>query len=537
MLQNSIRTAKTLVPAALLMGSLLSTTAHAELQSASVALPNQNTLIVVSANPDDAPILSRLPFRHLSADDLMRSGLRKGALSLENQVAMAAGVYADASLLSADSTKDHPIFNAAMDAGVPVILTRVGEGFAVGDIAGLGVTATDTEVIVVQSVADHQAIVHKVGSEMGIIEGDLETLKGNAETGERTLEVTRNSAPMTQVTLADPAVSADEITGYLFDHNSLQASIFPEMLTKADVLPECRSGSCYQWFYSGSNGSVGDNHTSNTWNITGTSQSPNFSVRYVITLYDSINPDAKFVTFHSIGHMSTGGLYVNESKDRGYFNEDMRLATKLVSFYNGQYYPDYIPSEPLTLLKTSPENANNVSHITTSESIKVGVSASPPSGDDAAMLGPVNKDVTGSAEYTASWSFRRPVSDFDVVNTSSNAIGIGGEARWEYNMSASTGAGYSNWDDLISGGCTYDLHGLSNIALNNLQPSVLSIWSVPRTFRNWAQFELRTYQGLRHTWKSGGTRFICDLTYEFSTSSWWGNDHHYVWVNFNQVHQ
>ena len=517
MFKNPVRIA---TAAALLM-STLAPAAFADLRGATVATPDQDTLIVVSANPDDSPILSRLPFRHMPADALMASGLQKGGLTLDQKVAMAAGVYADASLLSEDATKDHPIFESAMDAGIPIILTRVGEGFAVGNIAGLGVTSTDTETIVVQSLGADKAIVHKVGSEMGIIEGDMERLNGDAQTGARSLEVIQNPSPMSRVTIADPAVSADEIAGYLFDHDSLQASIFPEILTKADVLPSCQSGSCYQWFYSGSNGSVGDNHTSNTWNITGTSQSPNFSVRYVITLHDSVNPDAKFVSFHSIGHMSTGGLYVNESKDRGYFNEDMRLATKLTSFYNGQYYPDYNPSENLTLLKSSPENVNNESHVTTSESISVGVKT----------------DGTGSADYTASWNFRRPVSDFEVINTSSNAIGIGGEARWVYDMSASTGGSYDNWDDLISGGCTYDLHGLSNIALQNLQPATLSIWSVPRTFRNWAQFELRTHQELRHTWKSGGTRFICDLTYEFSTSYWWGNDIHYVWVNFNQVHQ
>ena len=537
MLQNpNITKALTsaLLAGALTVGSAAAGTVTLD---APVQVPDHNTLIVVSSNSYDAPVLERLPFRHMSADALLRGGLRKGGLSLEQKVAMSAGVYADVSLLTSGEMKNHPIFEAALDAGVPMILARVGEGIGVGEITGLGVTAGDGEVILVQGLSENQAIVHRVGAEMGVAEGDVETLKVDTETGERVLEVSENPAPMTRILTADPAQSASEISEYLFDHKQLKAVMFPELLTKADVLPECRTGSCYQWFYSGSNGTVGDNHTSNTWSITGTSQSPNFSIRYVVTLYDSINPDAKFVTFHTLGHMSTGGLYVNGSKDRGYFNEDMRLATKLTSFYNGQYYPTYNPSQNLTLLKTSPENANNVSHVTTSESIKVGVSASPPSGDGVSYPGVSTKDVTGSVEYTASWSFRRPVSDFEVSNTSGNNIGIGGEARWVYDMSASTGGAYNHWEDLISGGCTYDLHGLSNIALNNLQPATLSIWSVQRSFREWAQFELRTYQELRHTWKSGGTRFICDLTYEFSTATWWGNDTHYVWVDFDTVHQ
>ena len=513
----------TVLTSALVAGALVAGSAAAGTVTlnAPVQVPDHNTLIVVSSNAYDAPVLERLPFEHMSANAVMTPSLQKGGLSLEQKVARAAGVYADVSLLTTGEMKSHPIFEAALDAGVPMILARVGEGIGVGQIAGLGVTAGDGEVILVQGVSENQAIVHRVGAEMGVTAGDVETLKVDTETGERVLEVSENPAPMTHILTADPARSASEISEYLFDHKQLKAVMFPELMTKSDVLPSCQTGSCYQWFYSGSNGTVGDNHTSNSWNITGTSQSPNFSIRYVITLHDSINPNAKFVSFHSLGHMATGGLYTNGSKDRGYFNEDMRLATKLTSFYNGQYYPTYNPSENLTLLKSSPENANNVSHVTTSESISVGVKT----------------NGEGSASYTASWEFRRPVSDFELTNTSSNAIGIGGEARWVYDMSASTGGAYNHWEDLISGGCTYDLHGLSNIALNNLQPATLSIWSVQRSFREWAQFELRTYQELRHTWKSGGTRFICDLTYEFSTATWWGNDTHYVWVDFDKVHQ
>lgn len=489
-------------------------------------LPDPNTLVVLG-EPSDSALLDRLPFSAMSGETLLAT-LRSPAvlkvfegmnvkgetedslLVRASRVAVdeAAGVYVNFSHFTAADVRANPLLGAAFEVGVPIVLENVADPQAMGEIMGLGLSTSPGEVLVVQSAGVNRAIALHV-SRQPVTDPD----QGEAKAGSEEVDPDDDAALISEI-LRDHAFLPQSASSTSDGYASKTSDCFQTL---------CPPDSCYSWIFTGTDGTLGENELSHSWTKRG--QTMSFSIRFVITLHDSLNPAYKSLSFLTCGHAATGGMADDDRYDRGYFIENVDVSTELVNFYDrstGNYYPDYVPAEDLSILITAPSNIDTKSNLTINESVSVGGSSS--------------GDV--SASYTAGWSLQRPLKDFKLENQTQGATGLAGIAKWRFQLGAHTGGKYDNWKDLENvGWITCTVHNLGEIAENNLQPTTLSVWAVERSFRNWAKFKLGFRQDMR---KVFAYNFVTSLLLPVCRYGGWsisGQDSEQIWVNFDRVHR
>ena len=169
------------------------------------------------------------------------------------------------------------------------------------------------------------------------------------------------------------------------------------------------------------------------------------SIMYELCLMASFNPELKYLRCISMGNgINPSPMRYDKQDRRGFFTE---IATAGITVRDNQ--------SGISIREHSPPNANNVTNVTISSQISVGVD--------------ISKNPGFNASYSITASKTTPVSDFDIINDTKKD-----DTGWRWQLSLTRNGKEGLWD----GG---DVHEIPYLSKNNLQLPTLSTFQATST--------------------------------------------------------
>jgi len=376
----------------------------------------------------------------------------------------SAFAIVDGTKLIQSDPEEQEVLARAIDNGFPVVLENASKG-AMTQATGLGIEA---EIAIIRQARDGvhiSAVVPVIAKPSGHGEEEhIPPVTGDtASTDEKKEEKLKESGvvPIPSLEVAEIPL-AEQVLGILNAESPADTTaVSTASMDEPSVDLEQPISYYLDWH---------PLRQSIKWDDGG-SQPVNVSPHVKIELYATNKPNNKFLVITTAGGISPGTLRYDEDTVRGYF-----LKSAFV-----EYGPVQMPSG-MSILDSSPENANNSSSVSYATGFELGGSLS--------KDGP---ELSGS--YNSSTARTLDLSDFSIENKIDSIRG-----RWDYNLSSVEGNPYYKSSDLYAGPLTFRWLHLPNIARNGLQPETHVVWKAPAEFNGKLKFNFKFGMTLRMTW-------------------------------------
>lgn len=452
-------------------GNLATATAEPEKPSEPTLALGDNTIIAIAGA--ESPMLSLLVQGYtVASESAVLTALENGEehgkaadpAAVTALVGRATAVTANLAAISPEALKASPLFRAAHEAGVPIVLEHV-DAERMAAVTGFGVDAT---AVVIQPQQGGTEVIITVLGEAGNSEVSAEageSLTVASKTGSDGVPQPEKEIPAPpteeQVT-TDPAALAAEVVSILSKQAAQRPARTPGSAAIAQSLPY---SAARIWYV---------NFPVRYW-YPGYTQRASSYANFRVELYDTVSPDNKWLAIATDGVLSPGALAWNAYEDRGFFQEKVEL----------EFGPMTSPAG-LAIDRHGPATQRGAGQAQTGTGFSVTMGGS----------GPV-------ASYGAPRTENLPLANFTLTNQTA-----GTKARWTVEMAqVGTNVAYTTPLALVCPtGCEQPnvpgLYALPTAARVDLSARNQVVWKVPGDFQARVPFRFWYKQTLREVWRT-----------------------------------
>lgn len=506
-------------PRAFLAGALLSaawlaggcTAVEPDVSEKSPRADDAGVLVLLGdSTPDSVVGAVAARFDILSGADL---GLSHAAPSAEEARVILAGARGIAVDLSqaddADMLSWMPVFDAALELGVPLILEGASDADRVAQAIGFGMEA-DLLLITGAGAERTVDVLDPADDAQVDVEGEALPLRELYQRLDR--DHLRAVARKHGIALAelDRSVAAYrdaplDLRPFKAMDGGMDTGAMPDLLTErllshepAPVQKSLPNGSTYRYHV---NFSTAEwvvlsipflDPVTLTW-TTLPLQTATLNMDFTIDLVADGLFDEKYAVVRSAGSgVNPGTLFTDGDESRGYFQEslDVWITPK---------------SGPLHLFTYQPRTTNRQS----SYSSWTGYSATTAVQSDGI--------VTATLGYSEQNVNTQTLSDFGVTDQS-----IGDVNHWRWELTSVEGNAYYDYEDLVEMGIEgCGLYHLPPLAKSTLNPELETIFRVEGDYDGTAKLELKYKLGVRHVTADEEDLFWCEYGYHWKGYTRW----------------